>query len=37
MMAIVDPAFSIFDCRECNHAALAYSVWLMAFGSSHMP
>ena len=36
-MAIIDPLFSILDCRECNRATLAYSVWLIAHGFSYMP
>ena len=31
-MAIIDPLFSILDCRECNRATLACSVWLIANG-----
>jgi hypothetical protein len=36
-MAIIDPLFSILNCRECNHATLAYSVWLIAYGFNYMP
>jgi hypothetical protein len=36
-MAIIDPLFSILDCREYNRATLAYSVGLIAYGFNYMP
>ena len=36
-MAIIDPLFSILDCRECNRATLAYSVWFQRYAISYQP